>query len=86
MSRSKKIPAEATAEDLLVPIFKQRKLVYQSPKIADLRQRTQEQRVGFHDGIKRFLNPHEYPVGIETGLHQLKTELILKARGIETSL
>jgi nicotinate phosphoribosyltransferase len=59
-------------------------LVYQSPNIAELRKKTQEQLVGFHDGIKRFLNPHEYPVGLEAGLNQLKTELILKARGIDT--
>jgi nicotinate phosphoribosyltransferase len=84
MSRSKKMPADATTEDLLIPIFKQGKSVYQSPQIADLRKRTQDQLAGFHDGIKRFLNPHEYPVGLEAGLHQLKTELILKARGIDT--
>lgn len=84
MSRSKKMPADATTEDLLIPIFKQGSLVYQSPKIADLRKKTQEQLAGFHDGIKRFLNPHEYPVGLEAGLNQLKTELILKARGIDT--
>lgn len=84
MSRSKKMPANATTEDLLIPIFSQGKLVYRSPTIAELRKKTQDQLAGFHDGIKRFLNPHEYPVGLEAGLHQLKTELILKARGIET--
>ncbi len=84
MSRSKKMPADATTEELLIPIFRQGKPVYQSPKIEELRQRTQNQLAGFHDGIKRFLNPHEYPVGLEAGLHQLKTELILKARGIDT--
>jgi len=84
MSRSKKIPAEATSEDLLIPVFKQGKLIYQSPKIQDLRQKTLDQLKGFHDGVKRFLNPHEYPVGLEAGLNALKTELILKARGIET--
>jgi nicotinate phosphoribosyltransferase len=84
MSRSKKIPAEATSEDLLSPVFKQGKLIYQSPKIQDLRQKTLDQLKGFHDGVKRFLNPHEYPVGLEAGLNALKTELILKARGIET--
>ncbi len=84
MSRSKKIPAEATTEELLVPVFKEGKLVYESPKIHELRQRTLGQLTSFHDGIKRFLNPHEYPVGLEAGLNQLKTELILKARGIDT--
>jgi nicotinate phosphoribosyltransferase len=84
MSRSKKMPTEATTEDLLVPVFKQGALVYQKPKIEELRKRTLAQLDSFHAGIKRFLNPHEYPVGLEAGLHQLKNELILKARGIET--
>jgi len=84
MSRSKKIPAGATSEELLLPVFQKGKLVYESPKIQELRQRTQDQLAHFHDGIKRFLNPHEYPVGLEAGLNQLKTELILKARGIDT--
>ncbi len=69
---------------MLLPVFQKGKLVYQSPKIQELRQRTQDQLAHFHDGIKRFLNPHEYPVGLEAGLNQLKTELILKARGIDT--
>ena len=31
-------------------------------------------------GVKRFVNPHTYPVGLEKSLHQLKTELIIKLR------
>jgi nicotinate phosphoribosyltransferase len=53
------------------------------PEIEQIRQRTKVQLAGFHPGVKRFLNPHEYPVGLEAGLNQLKTALILKARGIE---
>jgi len=83
MSRSKKIPAEATIEDLLLPVFKDGKLVYDTPAISELRARTLAQLESFHAGIKRFLNPHEYPVGLEAGLHQLKSDLILKARGID---
>jgi len=83
MTRSKKMPPEATSEDLLVPIFKAGLLVYEIPQIKDIRLRTAEQLKGFHTGVKRFLNPHEYPVGLEAGLHQLKNELILKARGID---
>ena len=37
----------------------------------------------FHAGVKRFANPHQYPVGLELGLHERKTKLILKARGFE---
>lgn len=83
MTRSKKIPANATPEDLLVPIFREGALLYEAPPIAQIRERARQQLSGFHAGIKRFLNPHQYPVGLEAGLHGLKTELILKARGVE---
>ena len=33
-----------------------------------------------HPGIKRFDNPHQYPAGLESGLHELKTRLILAAK------
>jgi nicotinate phosphoribosyltransferase len=35
----------------------------------------------FHPGVKRFVNPHAYPVGLELSLHDLKQQLILHARG-----
>jgi nicotinate phosphoribosyltransferase len=33
-------------------------------------------------GVKRFLNPHQYPVGLEQSLHELKTRLVLEARKV----
>ena len=68
-------------EDLLVPVFEHGKQVYQSPPLADIRRRTLSQLAMFHSGVKRFVNPHQYPVGLELGLHELKMELVLKARG-----
>jgi hypothetical protein len=47
------------------------------------RERTQGQLSCLHATIKRFMNPHEYPVGLEARLHRLKTDLILEARGLE---
>lgn len=47
------------------------------------RSRVQQQLGLFHTGIKRFVNPHLYPVGLELELHERKTNLILKARGFE---
>ena len=83
MTRSKKIAAEAQFEDLLVPIFKEGAQVYECPPLGEIRSHTLEQLEGFHGGVKRLLNPHEYPVGLEAGLHRLKTDLILQTRGIE---
>ncbi|MGE5608917.1 MAG: nicotinate phosphoribosyltransferase [Bacillota bacterium] len=85
MTRRKTLLAGTAHEDLLVPIFRQGRLVYQSPRIEESRRRVQEQLAGFHSGIKRFINPHEYPAGLEKRLHELKTKLILKARGVSNN-
>jgi nicotinate phosphoribosyltransferase len=83
LTRRKEIPAGTPHTDLLVPIFRQGKRVYDPPPLAEVRRRTAEQLAGFHGGVKRFANPHRYPVGLERGLFDLKTHLILQARGLE---
>jgi nicotinate phosphoribosyltransferase len=82
-TRRKHMEPETAFEDLLVPIFRKGELVYQMPDLIDVRQRVQAQIGMFHPGIKRFVNPHEYPVGLELGLHEMKMKLILRARGEE---
>ena len=54
--------------------------VAEAEPIATVRARAQENLFALHAGIKRFIHPHEYPVGLEKGLHDLRNELILKAR------
>ncbi|EEF61874.1 nicotinate phosphoribosyltransferase [Pedosphaera parvula] len=79
--RRKHIPAGTPGEDLLQPIFRKGRLITDLPGIHDSRERTKAQLNALHPGIKRFVNPHDYPAGLELGLHELKTQLILKARG-----
>jgi nicotinate phosphoribosyltransferase len=79
-TRRKKIPKYTESEELLKPIFKQGKNVYKIPPLSQSRQRTFNQLELFHPAIRRFLNPHSYPVGLEKNLYNLRTELILKAR------
>lgn len=67
-------------EDLLVPIFADGRLIYKLPSVHDTRARVEEQLSHFYKGIKRFVNPHTYPVGLEKQLFDLKTDLILKLR------
>jgi nicotinate phosphoribosyltransferase len=83
LSRRKTIPANTRYEDLLVPIFRAGKCVYDPPPLAASRDRTASQLSQFHPGVKRFVNPHQYPVGLERGLHDLKTKLVLEARGVD---
>ena len=81
LTRRKHFAPEAPQEDLLVPIFRRGQLVYQTPSLEQVRQRVQQQLAMLHPGVKRFVNPHQYPAGLELGLHELKTNLILAARG-----
>lgn len=83
LTRRKEIPEGTPHADLLVPVFRQGRRVYDPPPLAEVRRRTAEQLAGFHGGVKRFANPHQYPVGLEHGLFDLKTHLILQARGLE---
>ncbi len=71
------------AFDLLKPIFVEGKLVYESPSIHEIKQYVVNEMQRLHDSTKRLLNPHRYPVGLEEELYNLKTHLILKARGLE---
>jgi nicotinate phosphoribosyltransferase len=82
-TRRKLLGDDVEGEDLLVPVFRGGKLEYAVPTLEDVRARVRSQLDDFHPGIARFLNPHEYPVGLEKSLYDLKTKLILEARGFE---
>jgi nicotinate phosphoribosyltransferase len=64
-----------------VPVFRAGRLIYENPHIEEIRERLRHQLDCFHPGIKRFVNPHQYPAGLELGLHERKTRLVLEARG-----
>ncbi|HWE23767.1 MAG TPA: nicotinate phosphoribosyltransferase [Myxococcales bacterium] len=79
-TRRRTIAEDTPFEDLLVPIFRGGRRVYDPPPLNALRRRTSEELTRFHAGVKRFVNPHRYPVGLERELHELRTRLILEAR------
>ncbi|MCQ8757624.1 hypothetical protein, partial [Escherichia coli] len=70
-------------EDLLVPVFAKGQLIYSLPSIHEARARVQDQLAHFYKGIKRFVNPHTYPVGLDKHLFDMKTDLIMKLRNNE---
>jgi nicotinate phosphoribosyltransferase len=84
-TRRKHFPASTKYEDLLVPILRRGKLVYDPPRLDDIRARAQKQLSMLYPGIKRLDNPHQYPAGLELSLHDFKTELILRAKGEKTA-
>lgn len=82
MTRQKRILADYDFKDLLVPVFRKGKRVYPNVTIEQTKKNAQLNLDWFHAGIKRFVNPHQFPVGLEKSLYALKTDLILKTREI----
>ncbi len=78
-TRRREVPV-GPSEDLLVPVFRGGRQVYTPPPLAEVRARTQAQLARFHGGVKRFVYPHRFPVGLERGLNEVRTQLILDAR------
>lgn len=81
-TRRKVMPTDAEHEDLLVPVVSKGQVIYRTPAIADIRRRAGQQLASLHPGIKRFLNPHDYPAGLERSLHELRTQLILDTKKV----
>jgi nicotinate phosphoribosyltransferase len=76
-------PCDAHSEDLLVPVVRGGQAVYESPSLPEVRARSLAQVDGLGPAVTRFLNPHRYSAGLEKGLYDLRTRLILAARGFE---
>jgi nicotinate phosphoribosyltransferase len=83
LTRRRRVPAGDRHSDLLVPVVKGGEVVYRSPGVEAIRAHVRAELASFHAGIKRFVHPHEFPVGLESRLFDLKTHLMMKARGIE---
>ncbi len=79
-TREKLLSNEDDRQDLLVPIFRQGQRVYTSPSLAQIRADVQHNLSHFHYTIKRFVNPHQYVVGMERNLYDVKVNLIKKIR------
>lgn len=79
-TRQKVLKKGVAYKDLLVPIFREGKPVYTCPSLQQIRSKTQQELDHFHVGVKRFLNPHQFVVGMEKELYDLKVNLITKIR------
>lgn len=79
-TRQKRIDKKWTAKDLLVPIFRKGKCVYKIPSLLSIQANTKKELSCFYSGVKRFLNPHTYVVGMEKKLYDLKLRLIKNIR------
>ena len=74
------IDATWAARELVEPVMRDGHRLAASPPLADIRARGRAQVAALHPAIRRLLNPHVYPVGLERSLHDRRTQLILDQR------
>lgn len=72
----RKTVRDFTARELLAPIYRGGKLVYESPKLDEIKRYCAQQVDTLWDEVKRFDNPHEFYVDLSQKLYDIKHELL----------
>lgn len=81
-TRRRAVRPDAPYRELLEPIFRQGELVHTLPTLQESRARAHREVLSLDPSIRRFLNPHTYPVGLEESLNTFRTKLILEKRPV----
>lgn len=63
--------------DLLIPVFRGGKRVYELPDLKDIQAYAQKERETFWEEIRRLVNPHRYIVDLSPKLFELRQKLLL---------
>lgn len=79
-THARSISKEIKYKDLLEPIFREGKCIYSLPSLVEIKRHSQKELSNFQIGIKRYLNPHLYFVGMEHSLYELKIDLMQQVR------
>ncbi|MFT3787765.1 MAG: nicotinate phosphoribosyltransferase [Tepidisphaeraceae bacterium] len=79
--RHRTISSELASEDLLMPVIRGGKRIGEMPSLDAVRNRARAQINALHPTIRRQLNPHEYPAGLEYRLAALRMRMIDQAKG-----
>ena len=72
------------AQEIVEPAMRSGLRVRPSPTLDEIRTRAREQVGSLHPAIRRLLNPHIYPVGLEMRLHERRSALVLEHRRAQT--
>lgn len=73
----KKILAGTNYQDLLLEVMKEGKISKPLPSLQQIKQNVTTSLSNFDFSIKRLINPHIYPVGLEEKLYELKKNMII---------
>lgn len=74
------LPATLQSRDLLVPVFRQGKRVYEPPPLKETRQHCLNEIAQLRPDFTRLKDAKPYPVGLEQSLYDLKLSLMAEAR------
>jgi nicotinate phosphoribosyltransferase len=80
-TKQMRLPQHAESEDLLMPVMREGKLIYDLPSLEEIRHYRMVELHHVSDATKRFENPNEYRVGLEKSLYVERENLILERRG-----
>lgn len=72
----RKLMENFTAEELLIPIFKDGKQVYTLPTLEEIRAHHKREIEGMWEEVKRFTNPHNYYVDLSEKLWEIKHNML----------
>ena len=65
-----------TLREMMVPVFKDGKCIYESPKVMDIRAYAQEELSTLWDETRRLVNPHQVYVDLSAKLYDIKIDLL----------
>jgi nicotinate phosphoribosyltransferase len=74
--KQKIISESQSFNDLLVPVFRKGKRVYDPPSLQDIKRHANDNLSRFNPDIKRLDHPSPYPVCLEKSLYELKKDLL----------
>jgi nicotinate phosphoribosyltransferase len=70
-------------KELLIPVIKNGKAVYHSPKVMEIREICEKEKQTLWDETLRLVNPHEIHVDLSQKLYDMKTALLEEMHHIE---
>ena len=74
------VPHDATGQNLLVPVFRDGKSVYDPPSAAKAQRRAKKQLALFPEAVRRLTKPITYPVWLDASVYEKKLDLIETVR------
>ena len=77
--RRRRVSGKLAHEELLMPAVRGGQRLQPNAPLLEARARAAGELAAFDAGVKRFVNPHRYPAGLEVRLHEKKMAMVERA-------